>query len=66
MTEVRDDLPVLSAPARRALLAAGYTRLEQFANVRAADVLRLHGMGPKALDRLRSALAENGISFAQD
>ena len=54
----------LSRPARRALIGAGYTRLEQLAGVREAEVLPLHGMGPKALDQLRSALAARGQSFA--
>jgi hypothetical protein len=54
----------LSRPARRALIGAGYTRLEQLAGVREAEVLTLHGMGPKALDQLRSALAARGQSFA--
>jgi hypothetical protein len=59
------DLPSeLSRPARRALIGAGYKRLEMFAGVREAEVLTLHGMGPKALDQLRSALAARGQSFA--
>jgi hypothetical protein len=41
--------PGLAAPARRALLGAGYTRLDQLAGVSEAELLRLHGMGPKAL-----------------
>jgi hypothetical protein len=59
------DLPSeLSRPAWRALTGAGYTRLEQLAGVTEAEVLRLHGMGPRALDQLRSALASRGRSFA--
>jgi hypothetical protein len=59
------DLPSkLSRPARRALVGAGYARLEQLAGVTEAEVLRLHGMGPRALDQLRSALAARGQSFA--
>lgn len=59
------DLPAkLGAPARRALAAAGYTRLEQLAGVRADELLRLHGMGPKALAQLREALAARGLAFA--
>jgi hypothetical protein len=64
-TEPEGDLPAkLAKPARRALAAAGYTRLEQFTTVREAEVQRLHGMGPKALDQIRRALAANGQSFA--
>jgi hypothetical protein len=54
----------LSNPALRAFRDAGYTRLEQFARVTEADLLRLHGVGPKAIRILRSALAARGLSFA--
>ena len=60
-----DDLPNgLGKPAHRALTAAGYTRLEQFARVKVTDLLKLHGIGPKALGVIRSALAARGLSFA--
>ena len=60
-----DDLPPgLSKPARRALAGAGYSRLEQLTEVSEKELLRLHGMGPKALDGLRRALAARGLSFA--
>jgi hypothetical protein len=59
------DLPTgLSKPAQRALAGAGYLRLEQLAKLSAADVKRLHGMGPKALDQLRRALAAKSLAFA--
>ncbi|HET6566609.1 MAG TPA: hypothetical protein VFG50_01510 [Rhodothermales bacterium] len=59
------DLPSgLARPAQRALAAAGYVRLEQFTRVSEAEVLKLHGMGPKALDQIRHALAARGRSFA--
>ncbi len=59
-----DFPPKLAAPARRALEGAGYTHLEQLASITEADLLRLHGMGQKALGQLREALAEKGLSFA--
>ena len=52
--------------ARRALELAGYTRLEQLAGARAADLLKLHGVGPKALRVLAEALAERGLAFADE
>ena len=59
------DLPAeLASPARRALAAAGYTRLEQLTQVSEAELGRLHGMGPSALDQLRRALAASGRTFA--
>ena len=39
-------------------------RLEQFTKLREAEVMRLHGMGPNALDQIRRALAAKGLSFA--
>lgn len=58
------DLPKISAPAQRALAAAGYTHLAQLTAVSEAELLKLHGMGPKALGILRQALAAQGLSFA--
>jgi hypothetical protein len=54
----------VSQPALRALFGAGYTRLEQLTVVKESELLKLHGMGPKAIGLLRSALAERGLSFA--
>ena len=58
------NLPKLSAPAQRALNAAGVYRLEQLTKVHEAEIARLHGIGPNALKQLRRALAANGLSFA--
>jgi hypothetical protein len=57
------DLPKLPAPARRALAQAGYTDLAQLEQVREGDLAELHGMGEKALDSLRKAMAEHDLSF---
>ena len=54
----------LAQPALRALHAAGYTRLVQLMKVKEADLLKLHGMGPKAIAILRIALEADGRSFA--
>jgi len=59
------DLPKIGAPATRALLAAGYTRLEQLTKVSEAELSRLHGMGPKALGILREALSARKLTFAE-
>ena len=67
MSQLRaeDDtgFPRLSAPARRALSRAGYTRLDQLAQISESDLKKLHGMGPTALAALRSALDERGLSL---
>ena len=56
----------LARPARRALPNAGFTRPDQLAGLREADIAGLHGVGPNALAQLRQALAANGLSFATD
>jgi uncharacterized damage-inducible protein DinB len=58
------DFPKIGAPARRALNAAGYQHLEQLTQVSEKELLRLHGMGPKAIRILREALAAQGAAFA--
>jgi DNA-directed RNA polymerase alpha subunit len=63
--EPKNDLPAgIGQPATRALAAAGYTNLEQLSSVTEAELLKLHGMGPKALGLIRSALQAKGLSFA--
>ncbi|MDQ0900337.1 MULTISPECIES: DNA-binding protein [unclassified Paenibacillus] len=62
--EQKSDLPKLSNPGRRALASAGYLRLEQFTKLTESEILKLHGMGPKALEQIRQALATKGQSFA--
>lgn len=54
----------IGAPATRALIAAGYTELAQLADVPAAELSKLHGVGPKALRLLQQALHEHGMSLA--
>ncbi|MSP13200.1 MAG: DNA-binding protein [Chloroflexi bacterium] len=64
--EPESDLPQLAAPARRALAAAGYVRLEQLTKITEAEIKALHGIGPNALETLRSTLRAKGMSFADD
>jgi hypothetical protein len=56
----------IGAPAGRALAGAGYSRLDQLTTVTERELLKLHGMGPKAIDQLRRALAARGLSFAAE
>jgi hypothetical protein len=58
------EFPKTSAPAQRALDAAGITTLAQLARYSEKEIAALHGMGPKALGILRAALAANGLSYA--
>lgn len=54
----------LAQPALRALSGAGITNLEQLAAFSEKEISRLHGIGPNALEKLRRALTEAGLSFA--
>lgn len=53
----------IGAPATRALRAEGVESLEQVATWNAADLRALHGVGPMAIDRLRDALADLGLTL---
>jgi NAD-dependent DNA ligase len=57
------DFPFIGKVAARELALAGYIRLEQLTKVSEKDLLRLHGVGPKALRILTQALAEKGLAF---
>jgi len=60
---VTDELPRIGAPATRALAAAGVTRLSEVAGWSEAELLALHGVGPRAVRILGEALAERGLAF---
>jgi hypothetical protein len=61
--EPQTNFPKTSQPALRALIGAGYTRLEQLAKVTEKELLTLHGMGPKAIRILKQALKLQNKSF---
>jgi DNA-directed RNA polymerase alpha subunit len=56
----------IAQPAVHALASIGVTRVAQLANHTEADLMELHGMGPKALAALKAALAEKGLTFADE
>lgn len=58
-----DFPPSIGKPAQRALLAAGYGRLQDLTSATEKELLNLHGFGPKALGILREKLAEQGMYF---
>ena len=60
------DFPNIGNPARRALEHAGCTSLEQLPGLSEKELLKRHGVGPKAVDILRAALAERGLSFREE
>jgi hypothetical protein len=58
------DIPLRATnPARRALEAAGYTRLDQLVGVPARELLRLHGVGAKGIALIQAALEQRGESL---
>jgi hypothetical protein len=64
VTSLDHDLPSsIGRPATGALLQAGYTRLDDLTGVPAAHLAALHGVGPKAIERLQAALAARGLSL---
>ncbi|MEK3934470.1 DNA-binding protein [Sporosarcina sp. FSL W7-1349] len=61
---VQNDLPAgLAKPALRALAEARIVSLEQLSAMTASDLSQLHGIGPKALQQLREAMAHKGMAF---
>ena len=59
------DIPsAIGAPARRALAAAGYQRLEQLTVATDAELTALDGVGQTAVLRLKRALDEQGLASA--
>ncbi|MDH4421428.1 MULTISPECIES: RNA polymerase alpha subunit C-terminal domain-containing protein [Bacillus] len=56
-------LSLLSAPARRALEHHGIHTVEELSIYSEKEILKLHGMGPASMPKLRKALEESGLSF---
>jgi len=63
MSKQESDLPNIGAPATRALTQAGYTTLKQLTKVSEAELLQMHGVGPRAIRILKEALKAKGWSF---
>jgi hypothetical protein len=58
------DLPkAIGRPATQALVSAGITTLAQVAELTEAELLAMHGVGPKAVRSLGEALSATGRSF---
>ena len=63
MTAPEEFPTAIGRPATGALREAGYTDLAQLDGVPATTLLRLHGVGPKAVSVLRDALSARGMSL---
>lgn len=58
-------LALLSAPARRALENQGIITLQILSQYTEKEILKLHGIGPSAMPKLRQALEEERFSFKE-
>jgi hypothetical protein len=54
---------ILGAPARRALENAGIDTPQQLSQFSEKEILKLHGMGPGSLPKMREILSNDGLSF---
>lgn len=64
--ELPTDFPSrLGKVALRALAEHGYTTHKQLTDVTPAELLSIHGVGPKAVRILEEELAARGLSWAQ-
>ena len=63
LNSLDSDIPKIGAPAQRALGTAGVKQLKDLTKFREDEVRKWHGIGPNALDKLRQALEEKGLSF---
>ncbi|QBE47956.1 hypothetical protein [Leucobacter triazinivorans] len=59
------DLPRIGRPANSALLSIGVSTLREVSEMRRSELLALHGVGPKAVRILETALAEAGLAFSE-
>lgn len=70
MTPSEPARPTTEFPTRmgkvapRELALHGYTRYDQLTSVTATELLRIHGVGPKAIRILSEELIARGLTFA--
>ena len=55
--------PKIGKPAERALAAKGISSLNDLTCYTEKEILAWHGVGPKALNLLKAALADNKLAF---
>jgi predicted flap endonuclease-1-like 5' DNA nuclease len=58
--------PSIGKVARRELAHHGYTRYDQLVTISTTELLRIHGVGPKAIRILGEELAARGLGFGPD
>ncbi len=59
-------LLLLSAPARRALEAAGINTVKKLSEYSEKEILQLHGMGKSSILKLRLILRKDGLAFKKN
>ena len=59
----QEFLNIISAPARRALERQGITSLTELSKYTEAQILKLHGMGPSTIPKLKEALKTKNLVF---
>lgn len=62
--EATEFPPSMGKVAPQSLARHGYTRYDQLTDVTRAELLRIHGVGPKAIRILEAELAARGLAFA--
>lgn len=65
-TTNNDELPWIGAPARGALEYIGVTKLSQVIKMSEAELLQVHGIGPKAVSLLKKELDKRKLSLKAD
>ena len=64
MTDESELTPRIGKVARRELAVHGIRRYDQLAGRRRAELLEIHGVGPKAIRILTEELGARGQSFS--
>lgn len=63
---IKANLPAgLAQPALRALASAGINSLSDFTKIRESDLAKLHGIGPNALAKIKTAMENENIVFLE-
>lgn len=60
------NLPKIGRPAAQALAQIGVRNVEQLSDYTEAEILALHGVGPKAIRILRPAMEEMGVRLRDE
>ncbi|GAB3942903.1 DUF1801 domain-containing protein [Corynebacterium tapiri] len=60
-----EDIPGLSRPLRSALAEAGFSTLESLDEASHPELLVMHGVGARGLERVQAALVERGMTLRE-